>query len=226
MRTRIGLIVPSSNTVAEVDFYRHLPDDVTLHTARMFLEQATPEAESEMLDQHLPIALTDLATTDPHVVVFACTSAGTLRGNAEEERLVARIGERTAARAVSVAAAVRQAIARRAARRVGVITPYVESLNEKIRLSLESEGLEVIGIHGLGIAENREIGAVAPDRIAEFARDCFGQLEIDLLFASCTNFRALEARKRIEQTLGVPVVTSNHAALEAVLEDIGAGSRA
>ncbi len=222
MPTRVGLIVPSSNTVAEVDFYRHLPDNATLHTARMFLEQATSEAESTMLDEHLPNALTDLATTRPDIVVFACTSAGTLRGNEEEERLIARIGERTNAQAVSVAAAVRSAIAARRARRVGVITPYVESLNDKIRLSLEDGGLEVAGIHGMGIAENLEIGSVSPQRIEQFACRCFGQADIDLLFASCTNLRAVEARAQIERALGIPVVTSNHAALEAVLAHIGA----
>lgn len=221
MSTRVGLIVPSSNTVAEVDFYRHLPDEATLHTARMFLEEATPQAESEMLDDHLPITLADLATTRPDVVVFACTSAGALRGNAAEAKLIARIGERTGAPTISVAAAVRNAIAARGGRRVGVITPYVESLNEKIRLSLEDDGLEVVGIRGMGIAENLRIGAVAPERIAQFAWDTFGEADIDLLFASCTNFRAVEARGQIELALGVPVVTSNHAALEAALEQIG-----
>lgn len=44
MSTRVGLIVPSSNTVAEVDFYRRLPAGATLHTARMYLEETTPEA--------------------------------------------------------------------------------------------------------------------------------------------------------------------------------------
>ena len=224
MSTRVGLIVPSSNTVAEVDFYRTLPDSATLHTARMYLKQATPDAESEMLDRHLPGALTDLATACPEIVVFACTSAGTLRGNAYEKQLIARIGARTSAETVSVAAAVRRAIASREARRIGVITPYVESLNRKIRASLEEDRLEVAGIHGMGIAENLEIGAVQPDRIAAFACDRFERGEIDLLFVSCTNFRALEAREKLVQALQIPVVTSNHAALEAVLAQIGVHS--
>ncbi len=224
MSTRVGLIVPSSNTVAEVDFYRTLPDTATLHTARMYLKEATPEAESAMLERHLPAALTDLATACPEIVVFACTSAGTLRGNAYEKQLIARIGARTGAETVSVAAAVRRAIASRQGRRIGVITPYVESLNRKIRASLEEDGLEVVAIQGMGIAENLEIGAVEPERIAEFASGCFEHAEINLLFVSCTNLRALEARENLEQALGIPVVTSNHAALEAVLEHIGVGS--
>ena len=228
MSARVGLLVPSSNTVAEADFYRRLPAAATLHTARMYLDAVTPEDEAVMLDEHLPPALRDLATTRPDVVVFACTSAGTLRGNAYEEALVARIGERTGARAISVAAAVRRAIAVRGARRIGVITPYVQALNETILASLEEEGFEVAWIHGMGISANAEIGAVEPARIAEFAREKFRGAgasrvnlrgaAVDLVFVSCTNFRAFEAREQIERELGVPVVTSNHAALEAVVE--------
>lgn len=95
MSPRVGLIVPSSNTVAEVDFHRRLPDTATLHTARIYLEQVTPEAETTMLDEHLPRAVADIGTTRPDVLVFACTSAGALRGNAAEEELTASISERT-----------------------------------------------------------------------------------------------------------------------------------
>ena len=223
MNTRVGLIVPSSNTVAEVDFYRHLPETATLHTARMHLDEVTPDEEAVMLDEHLPGAITDLATLRPDVVVFGCTSAGALRGNASERELIAQIGERTGARTISVAAAVRNAIAARRAQRVGVLTPYVEALNDKIQSSLEQEGLDVVGVRGMGITANAEIGAVEPERIAEFASDEFAGAELELLFVSCTNFRALEARERIEQDLELPVVTSNHAALESVLGELATG---
>jgi maleate isomerase len=222
--TRVGLIVPSSNTVMEVDFYRRLPPETTLHTARMYLVETTPEGEEAMLDDHLPVSIRDLASARPDVVVFGCTSAGALRGNAYEAELIARIASETGAEAVSVAASVREAIRRRGARRVGVVTPYVESLNEKIRESLEADGIEVAAVHGMGIDENVEIAAVEPSAIAALASERFGDGGIDLLFASCTNFRALDALEEIERTLGVPAMTSNLAALEAVLGRIGAGS--
>ena len=218
MSARIGLLVPSSNTVAEADFYRRLPAAATLHTARMYLDHVTAEDEAVMLDEHLPGALRDLATTRPDAVVFACTSAGTLRGNAYEEELVRRIGEATGAHAISVAAAVRRAIASRGARRIAVITPYVQALNDTIRGSLEQDGLEVAAIHGMGITANADIGATEPERIVAFAGENIRSTDVELVFVSCTNFRAFEARGRIEHDLGLPVVTSNHAALEAVME--------
>lgn len=218
--TRIGLIVPSSNTVMEVDFYSRLPDGAALHTARMYLEETTPEAEEAMLDDHLPRAIEDLATVRPDVLVFGCTSAGALRGIVYEDALLDRMAARTGARAVSVAASVRAAIERRSAERVGVITPYVDALNERIRSSFVADGVGVQAIFGLGITENFAIAAVSPERIADFAVERFGGADIDLLFASCTNFHALAARERMEEALGVPVVTSNQAALEAVFSHV------
>jgi maleate isomerase len=220
MSARVGLIVPSSNTVAEVDFYRHLPTDATVHTARVYLEEATPEAEAVMLDEHLQTAVRDLTTVRPDVIVFGCTSAGALRGNAYEAELIARIAKQTRAKALSVAASVRRAIGKRQAHRVGVVTPYVAALDERIAASLEADGVEVVGIRGLGLTENFAIASVEPERIAQFASECFDGRDIDLLFASCTNFRAVDAREQMERAIGVPVVTSNQAALEAVFDHL------
>jgi maleate isomerase len=221
---RVGLVVPSSNTVAEVDFYRRLPPDVTLHTARMYLEETTPEGESAMLDDFLPRAVDDLRSARPDVVVFGCTSAGALRGNHYEAELIQQIEADTGARAFSVAASVRTAIRAANARRVGVITPYVDSLNQKIQESLENDGLEVAAIRGLGITDNFMIADVDPDRIVALAAERFKGTRIDLLFASCTNFRAFDAREEMQAALGIPVVTSNQAALVAVLHELGAAA--
>jgi maleate isomerase len=217
MSARVGLVVPSSNTVMEVDLYRRL-EGATLHTARMRLRETTPEGESAMLDDHLPVAIEDLATAKPDVVVFGCTSAGALRGNDYEAELIARMARETGAEAISVAAAVRRGILDRGFRRVGVITPYVDALNERIKQSLEADGIEVVAIEGLGIDENFAIAAVEPAAIAAQAIEHFAGVELDLLFASCTNYRAFDAREQIERELGVPVLTSNQAAFEAVRE--------
>ena len=68
---RVGVIVPSSNTTVEADFMRVLPADVTMHAARMFLAETTAEAERRMIYDHVPIAVTDLASLRTHVVAFA-----------------------------------------------------------------------------------------------------------------------------------------------------------
>ena len=83
---RLGLLVPSSGTIQEADFYRRVPEEVTVHSARMRLVEATEADEIRMLEEHTIPAARDLATIQPDVVVFSCTSAGALRGNACVQR--------------------------------------------------------------------------------------------------------------------------------------------
>jgi len=218
---RVGLMIPSSNTMMEVDFARDLPPGVALHTARMYMEDTTPAGESRMLDEFTLPAARDLGTARPDVVVFGCTSAGALRGNDYDTRLCGQISELTGAPVVSTIGAVRTAIETSGAASIGVITPYVEELNEKIRDSIEADGIQVAGITGLGITDNFEIAEVGPDEIVAFAERSLGPLAaagvIDLAFASCTNFGAMAARPAIAERLGLPVVTSNQAVLAAAV---------
>lgn len=221
---RIGLMVPSSNTMMEPDFQAGLGSDATLHTARMYMEDTTAAGESQMLDEFALPAARDLATARADVIVFGCTSAGALRGNAYDEELCQRISDVTGVPTISTIASVRGAIGDSGARRVGIVTPYVDELNAGIRASVEADGVEVVRIAGLGMTENFAIARVAPSAIEDFAADQLGGLDIDLVFASCTNFAAMQARAGIGKRLGLPVVTSNQAVLAATLAHV-AGSR-
>jgi len=215
---RIGLMIPSSNTMMEPDFTRGLPAGWTLHTARMFMEDTTAQGEYRMLDEFALPAARDLGTARPHVVVFGCTSAGALRGSDYDTQLCEQISELTGVPTVSTIQAVRTAIERSGARRVGIITPYVDELNEKIRASIEADGIEVVGIAGLGITQNFDIARVPVGRITDFAAQTLGGLDIDLVFASCTNFAAMAAIPALAERLRLPVVTSNQAVLDAAVE--------
>jgi maleate isomerase len=217
-RRRIGLMIPSSNTMMEADFTRELPAGWTLHTARMYLKDTTAAGENRMLDEFTLPAARDLGTARPHVVVFGCTSAGALRGSDYDRELCERISELTGAPTISTIQSVRTAIERAAARRVGVVTPYVDELNDRIRASIEADGVEVVRIAGLGMTENYEIARVPHERIVSFAAEMLDGLDIDLVFASCTNFGAMEAIPELAERLRRPVVTSNQAVLDAAVE--------
>jgi maleate isomerase len=215
---RIGLMIPSSNTMMEADFAAGLPSGWTLHTARMYMEDTTAAGENRMLDEFALPAARDLGTARPHVVVFGCTSAGALRGNDYDTRLCARISELTGVPTVSTIQSVRTAIERSGARRVGIITPYVDELNDRIRASIEADGVEVVRIAGLGMTGNYQIARVPAERITDFAARELGGLDIDLVFASCTNFGAMAAIGQLAARLRRPVVTSNQAVLAEAIE--------
>jgi maleate isomerase len=219
-RHRVGLMIPSSNTMMEADFGGSLSGQATLHTARMYMEDTTAAGENRMLDEFALPAARDLATARPDVVVFGCTSAGALRGNAYDADLCRRISELTGVPTVSTIQSVRNAIASSGAARVGVITPYVDELNEKIKDSIEADGVEVARIAGMGITENFQIAQVSTAEIVEFGADVLAGVDVDLVFASCTNFAAMSAIPALSQRLGRPVVTSNQAVLAATVDQL------
>jgi maleate isomerase len=218
---RIGVIIPSSNTMVEPDFMRNLPPEATMHSARMFLAETTAEAERSMIFDYVPRAVTDLASLRPHVVAFACTSGGAVLGAEGEAELIARMGAETGAKVVSTNTAVQNLIASYNPRRVAVITPYNDELNEKIRLGLEGRGLNVVRIRGMGITENYAIAEVTPEEIVAFAEEQLAGEELDLLFASCTNWNGLRAIPLLRERFGVPVVSSNQATILAAIEAAG-----
>jgi maleate isomerase len=214
---RVGLLVPSSNTVMEVDLYRHLPGHMSLHTARMYLEETTREAEIRMIEDFAPEAAASVKTAKPHFVVFGCTSAGSLGGVQYDQEICGRLSETTGVPTIGVFSAVREALRRLNVQTVAVITPYVDDINVSIKEGLEDDGFEVLAIYGMGIDVNFELAAVPPEKIAAFSKDKLKDIRADALFMSCTNFRAMEALPMLRETFGPSVVTSNTATLEAIL---------
>ena len=221
---RLGLVVPSSNAVMEVDFYSELPTRITLHTARAHLQELTPEGLARMLDEHVPRALRDLATVQPRAVVFGCTAAEVLRGSAGEAQLAEQVERLTGAPCITTARAACRRLLRLGARRVWLVTPYAEELTRRLEAYLRSEGFEVAEPVSGGLTSNPEIGRMRPEGVVQFVyeqrlkRFGVGRLPVDAAFISCTNLRAAAVRRRLESVLGVPVVTSSTAALGAALE--------
>ena len=220
-RKRLGLLLPSSGTIQEADFYRRVPEEVTVHAARMRLVAATEADEIRMLEEHTFPAALDLATIHPDAVVFSCTSAGALRGNAYEAGLCSEISRVTGAPVISTMAAVREALRLLRVRSVAVLTPYPDSLTERVQASLEADGFTVPAAAGMGLIDSLAIAEVAPAAIQEFALQRLGGARAEALFVACCTFRAYDARDALQQALGIPVVTSNQAALEAALRTLG-----
>jgi maleate isomerase len=214
---RVGLLVPSSNTMMEVDFSRGLPPGTTLHSDRMYLADTTEAAEDVMLDEHVLPAARDLGTAHPDVAVFGCTSAGALRGDAYEAELCAEISTLVGAPVVSTIRSVRDAILAAQASRVALITPYIDELNRKVRLSLESAGINVVQVSGMGITDNFSIATVPAEEICNFTVKHLAGMTADLVFVSCTNFAGMAARSQLSERLEVPVLTSNQVVLEATI---------
>ncbi len=213
---RVGLLVPSSNTVMEVDLYRNLPAQITVHPARMCLEETTPQGEERMISEELPRAAQLLRTLHPHRVVFGCTSAGALHGAGFAQEINRTIGTIVGCPVLDILSPVAEELERVGAKKLAVLTPYASALNQSIQTSLEALGFQVLFINGMGITANFELATPTPEEIFAFAKNSKIPTGAEALFISCTNFRALEARSLMREYFHLPIVTSNQAIIEKI----------
>jgi maleate isomerase len=213
---RVGLIVPATNTVMEPDFHRRLGTRCAISTDRMFQVDVTRDSEITMLEHEFPRALRLVQSTAPNVIVFGCTSAGSLGGIQHDAELAARIKEQTGAQGVTVVASVLEQLRTLRAHRVAVFTPYIEDLTQSVAACILEAGCVVATAAGMGFSDNLKIGRVTPGEIATFVEAAMHGVQTDCVFLSCTNWQAVDAIPLVKARIGIPVITSNQATIDAV----------
>jgi maleate isomerase len=211
LRTRIGVMVPSTNTTFEADFQLVAPRDVTIHGQRMWLtNDAEGQAGMDRMNGEIETGARYLATAHVDVVAYG-------------RELIETIERGAGVPAVAAAPAVVAALRHFGARRLSVATPYPDWNNQRLRAYLEASGFEVLNVEGEPVAAksgNQGINDRDPDEVVAFAaRAC--RPEADALLCSCTAWRSVEAVAELERRTGKPVVSSNQASIWAAFRALG-----
>ena len=223
-RTRIGLIVPSTNTTAEADFGLAAGKDVTIHSHRMWMGKDTPEGDClDLMNQDVEGAARYLATANMDLIVYACTGGSFFDGSGHADPMIRMIEDVSGVPAVGTADSVLEALKSIGVKRISVASPYPDWLNEQLAGYYNQAGFEVLNVEGE--AEAFEQGALginarSPESVVEFAGNVCNP-EADALFCSCTAWRAMEASAELESRLSKPVVTSNQATVWAAFKKLG-----
>ena len=93
------------------------------------------------------------------------------------------------------------------ARRIAVLTPYIDEVNDNIAHYLETNDKIISAFTSFKIAENEEMAKLSSNSIYQAALEADRE-DADALFISCTAIRAVDVIEKIEQKLGKPVVTA------------------
>ena len=206
-RYRIGLIALDSDVATERDFHAMLPPDVMFYTSRIHcINPITVEnlrRQGPMLRDAVNLLVPDHRLD---AIAYSCTS-GTValgyEGVANEIGAAGRPG-------VPVVTPITSAIAGFAhlgIRRISLMTPYLDPVNQAMRAFIESHGIEVVNIGGFCMADDREMARIPPEAILDAALEVCDD-RADALFISCTALRAAEIVERAEAALGRPVLSA------------------
>ena len=217
---RVALIIPHTDIVLETDLQRELPSNYVIHTHRIWLDEVGEEAEKRMVDLELPKAVSYLkGITDFDCVVFGCTSASAVYGAKGLEELERYISSELNCRGISAFGAILNQIRNKGAKKITLMTPYLNSVNAFMEKSLNEFDINISNSTGLGLSNDKEISKVKPTDILNEIVNIKDQIisSSDLLLVSCTNFRAMEIYKIVKDLLGIDIITSNQSIFDWIV---------
>lgn len=207
-RLRLGMLLPSSNQVAEPELPAMLPEGVSIHTTRLKLRGGGREellAMTEKVEEGAAL----VADAGADLIVFHCTAVSTFDAQMEiglKRRIEAATGKPATATSEALVAAFRAL----GARRIVLVSPYSKAVNEREIAYFAHHQITVLSATGLDLQGGNAYAAVEP---GEWYRLTVANRasEADAYFLSCTTIRATPVIAALERDLGRPVVTSNQA---------------
>jgi maleate isomerase len=213
---KLGIIVPSWNTVMEYELQRMGGEGVSIHSQRI-RHDADTEENLAWLSTQAPAAAELLSHAKVNAICYGCTGSGFLKTPEADVELAARIERSTGISSITSSAAIVQALRALRAKTISVASPYEPWLNEKLRLYLQAAGFEIVAMKGLGTQAH---GSVTTATVRALALEVL-RPQTEAIFISCSNLRTLDIIETLERESGISVVTSNQAAMWGSLRRIG-----
>jgi maleate isomerase len=205
---RIGLVILATDHTTEPDFAALVANErIGIYVNRVpYANPVTPgnlRAMEPALSAGAALILPDEALD---VVMYSCTSASVMIGDARIERAIH--AAKPSARVVTPTASAVTALNALGARRISVLTPYTVETSRPMAGYFAAQGFAIDRFSCVGLTDDREMARISHDDIVDFARDAMAP-DSDALFISCTAVRAAPIIARIEAATGKPVVSSN-----------------
>ena len=205
-RLRIGVMLPSLNSIAEPQIHAMMPPGVSAHFTRLSLEGGDVEQHRRMADG-VEAGAKLLADADVDLIVFHCTGVSMLDASMSKElrrRIVAATGRPAAATGESILTAINAL----GAKRVVLLSPNREETHQRELAFLRHHDVNVVRD---GCLNNRDPLKLATMQPGDFYRMAMAHrtADADAYFISCTAVRSAEIIEALERDLGRPVLTSN-----------------
>jgi maleate isomerase len=207
-RARIGMIIPSVNSMTEPQFNRFAPPGLAVNVARARVAGEWKRPLDVMADE-IATSAKLLSDVEPNLIVFHCTDTSMTQGPQGEGRILDIVKDATGIEALATSRLVLEALQALGLRKLVLLSPYRS--NQAVIDYLKATGFTVVHDVALGL-KSIEFANVTPKEWTELARQ-HDRPEADGIFLSCTNTTQIEAIADIEGALGKPVVNSNQAVL-------------
>lgn len=206
-RTLLGMLTPSSNTSLEPLTSAMVSDlpDVSVHFARFPVTEISlsKQALGQFDDAQIIQAARMLADAHVDAIGWNGTSSGWL-GFEADRRLCRCITEATGIPATTSVLALNEILEKTGAQEFGLVTPYLDDVQEKIIANYRHEGMNCIAEQHLNLHVNFSFSEVDENEIRRMVCDVAkaGPRAISIF---CTNLNAAHLVAGLEAEIGIPI---------------------
>ncbi|MGW5876670.1 maleate cis-trans isomerase family protein [Nocardiopsis terrae] len=204
----IGVIAPYDFAL-DRELWRWAPDDVSLHLTRLpyvHVPVTVDQAAALSRGKGVTRAVRALLAPEPLAVGYACASGSFVHGAAGERELHRTMLAAGAPAAVTTSGALIRALRTLEADRIAVVTPYVDSVTERLLGYLAEHGVGVTSSVGLGLLSH--IWRVTYAQVARAVHEV-DRPDAQAVYISCTNVLTYDIIAPLERELGKPVIAAN-----------------
>jgi maleate isomerase len=204
----IGVIAPYDFAL-DRELWRWTPDDVSLHVTRLpyvRVPVTVDQAAALSKGRGVTRAVRALLAPEPLAVGYACASGSFVHGANGERELHRTLTAAGAPAAVTTSGALIRALGTLGANRIAVVTPYVDSVTDRLLDYLAEHGVEVTSSVGLGLLSH--IWKVTYAEVARAVHEV-DRPDAQAVYISCTNVLTYDIIAPLERELGKPVIAAN-----------------
>jgi maleate isomerase len=214
-RKKIGIVVPSTNTIVGPECEALRPRGVTNHVARLTINERPIQASEQGFLAHVQAmrdgigpAIDQVMTCAPDAVIMGVAieafTGGVAAADALQKELSNRAGVRVAMGSTAAAAALRKF----GAQKIAVLTPHQPKGDETVRAYLSEAGFEIVRLLGMKCASPFAIAQVQPPQLHQALRELNGD-DIDAILQVGTNLANAAVAAEAERWFGKPVLAMN-----------------
>jgi maleate isomerase len=229
-RAKIGIVVPSTNTVVQPECEALRPRGVTNHIGRLTVKERPLVTEQAFLEhvaamrEGIGAAIDQVVTLAPsHLIMGVALEAfwgGVATADALQADLAARAGVGVSMGSTATVAALKAF----GARRIAVMTPHQPRGDEMVRAYFVEAGYEIVRLKGLKCASPTMIAQVTESELTQALTELDGP-DVEAVVQVGTNLPNLDIAAAAEKWLGKPVLSINAVTYWDALRRLGISDR-
>lgn len=221
-RGKIGFVCPAISDTVLLEYYRVMPEGMLITTVDLKIQNLV-ETELDAAVNKIEEAVKILEYEQVQIFLIGGSPPITKMGFEADRQIIERIEELTGKPTTTEPTLEVEALRSLSCKRIAMVTPFAEGLNQQLKSYFEYSGLEVVVVKGLGIVKPGEIGKQRFNASYLLAKEAFLEAKgrVDAIFIVCPRWPTVRNIEPLEKDLGVPVVTSAQATAWKALTMLG-----